>query len=79
MPGHVLCLLDYVYAFLKGRRRQTTLCLDEFQRKYPSLNYYSDILRFVTADIPSTKKGVNAATFTPVDHFCKRMFKIGDA
>lgn len=79
MPGHVLCLLDYAYAFLRGRRGQATLCLDEFQRKYPSLNYYSDMLRFVTADIPPTEKGVNAAVFTSVDHFCKRMLKIGDA
>ena len=79
MPGHVLCLLDYAYAFLRGRRGQATLCLDEFQRKYPSLNYYSDILRFITADIPPTEKGVNAAVFTSVDNFCKRMLKIGDA
>ena len=79
MPGHVLCLLDYAYAFLRGRRGQATLCLDEFQRKYPSLNYYSDMLRFVTTDIPPTEKGVNAAVFTSVDHFCKRMLKIGDA
>lgn len=78
MPAHVLCLLDYAYAFPRGRRRQTTLCLDEFQKKYPSLNYYSDMLRFVTADTPPTEKGVNAAVFTSIDHFCKRMLKIGD-
>ena len=79
MPGHVLCLIDYAYAFLRGRRGQATLCLDEFHRKYPSLNYYSDMLRFVTADLPPTEMGVNAAVFTSIDHFCKRMLKIGDA
>jgi hypothetical protein len=36
------------------------------------------MLRFVTTDIPATEKGVNAAIFTSVDHFCKRMLKIGD-
>lgn len=78
MPGHVLCLIDYTHALLRERRGQAALCLGEFQRKYPSLNYYSDILRFVTTDIPSTEKGVNTAVFTSVDHFCKRMLKIGD-
>ncbi|MDD4253496.1 MAG: hypothetical protein PHT74_10185 [Methanoculleus horonobensis] len=79
MPGHVLCLIDYTYAFLRGKRGQASLCLDEFRRKYPSLNYYSDMLRFVTADVPATERGVNAAVFTSVDHFCKKMLKIGDA
>ncbi|MDN7013730.1 hypothetical protein FGW20_11945 [Methanoculleus sp. FWC-SCC3] len=78
MPGHVLCLIDYAYAFLRGKRGQAALCLDEFRRKYPSLNYYSDMLRFVTADIPATERGVNAAVFISVDHFCKKMLKIGD-
>ena len=52
------------------------LCLDEFRRKYPSLNYYSDMLRFVTA--ADAHDGVNTAVFTSVDHFCKKMLKIGE-
>lgn len=79
MPGHVLCLLDYAYAFLRGKRGQAALCLEEFRRKYPSLNYYSDMLRFVTDTVPATERGVNAAVFTSVDQFCKKMLKIGDA
>ena len=80
MPGHVLCLIDYAYAFLRGRRGQAGLCLDEFRRRYPSMNYYSDLLLFVTAadDAPARPDGVNQAVFTSVDHFCKRMLKIGD-
>jgi len=79
MPGHVLHLIDYVYAVLRGRQGQAALCLDEFQRKYPSLNYYSDLLRFVTIDAPACPDGLNRAVFTSVDHFCKRMLRIGEA
>jgi len=78
MPGHVLCLIDYAYAFLRGRKEQAGLCLDQFHRKYPSLNYYSDILRFVTADLPATQNGIKLAVFTSVDHFCKKMLKIAE-
>mgnify|MGYP000848494433 FL=1 len=79
MPGHVLCLIDYVYAFLRGRKEQANLCLDEFRRKYPSLSYYSDLLRFATtADLPARPEGINQAIFSSVDQFCKRMLKIGD-
>ncbi|HOI14126.1 MAG TPA: hypothetical protein PLG75_09715 [Methanoculleus sp.] len=78
MPGHVLCLIDYTYAFLRGRKEQAGLCLDQFHRKYPSLNYYSDILRFVTADLPATENGIKLAVFTSVDHFCKKMLKIAE-
>ncbi len=78
MPGHVLCLIDYTYAFLRRRQVQAALCLDEFHRKYPSLNYYSDLLRFVTADAPAGQEGACRAVFVSVDHFCKRMLKIGE-
>lgn len=78
MPGHVLCLIDYTYAFLRGRKEQAGLCLDQFHRQYPSLNYYSDILRFVTADLPATENGIKLAVFTSVDHFCKKMLKIAE-
>jgi len=79
MPGHVLCLIDYAYAFFRGRRGQASLCLDEFQRKYPSLNYYADLLQFITADdAPTRPAGLNRSVFTSVDHFCKRMLKIGE-
>ncbi len=76
LPGHVLCLIDYTYAFLRGKRVQAGLCLDEFRRKYPSLNYYSDMLGFVTA--AGAHDGANTAVFTSVDHFCKKMLKIGE-
>ena len=78
MPGHVLCLLDYAYAFLRGRQGPALLCLDEFRRKYPALNYYSDMLGFITADISTRPDGTNRAVFTSVDHFCKRMLKISE-
>ncbi|WP_292521316.1 hypothetical protein [Methanoculleus sp.] len=78
MPGHVLCLIDYAYAFLRGRRGQAALCLEEFRRKYPSLNYYSDLLGFATAETTVRPDGVNRAIFTSIDHFCKRMLKIGE-
>ncbi len=78
MPGHVLSLIDYTYAYLRGRQGQATLCLEEFHRKYPSLNYYSDLLRFVTADPPAGRKGACRAVFVSVDHFCRRMLKIAE-
>ncbi|MFA7198808.1 MAG: hypothetical protein WC093_05915 [Methanoculleus sp.] len=79
MPGHVLCLIDYAYAFFRGRRGRASLCLDEFHRKYPSLNYYADLLQFITADdAPIRSAGLNRAVFISIDHFCKRMLKIGD-
>ncbi len=77
MPGHVLHLTDYAYAVLRRRQRQAELSLDEFQKKYPSMNYYSDLLRFVTIDAPTHSEGLNRVIFTSVDHFCKRMLKIG--
>jgi len=78
MPGHVLHLIDYLYAFLRGRMDQANLSLDEFHRKYPSLNYYSEILRFVTTEIPPTEKSVKRVVFLSVDNFCKKMLRIGE-
>jgi hypothetical protein len=57
---------------------QANLSLDEFHRKYPSLNYYSEILRFVTTEIPPTEKSVKRAVFLSVDNFCKKMLRIGE-
>ncbi|HOB18952.1 MAG TPA: hypothetical protein PKK74_09735 [Candidatus Methanoculleus thermohydrogenotrophicum] len=78
MPRHVLHLINYVHALLRGRQGQAALCLDEFRRKYPSLNYYSDLLWFITIDAPIRADGANLAIITSVDNFCRRMLKIGE-
>ncbi|MDD2474047.1 MULTISPECIES: hypothetical protein [unclassified Methanoculleus] len=78
MPGHVLCLIDYAYAFFRRKSGPANRCLDEFRRKYPSLDYYSDLLRFLTTDIREAQDASNRAVFTSIDHFCKKMLKIAE-
>ncbi len=78
MAGHVLAVADFAHAYLRGKQNQALLCLGDFKRKYPSLQYYADLLEFVVADCSGTVDGSRQVVFRSVDNYCIRMIGIKD-
>lgn len=76
MPERVLYLIDYGHAVFRGRPDKAALFISELQKRYPSLKYYLDLLQFITSEAPAHSDSVNAAIFTSIDGFCKRVLKI---
>lgn len=78
MPGHALAVIDVAHAHLRGRQNQATLCLEDMQRRYPSLQYYADLLEFIIADCSGTIAGSRQAVFRSVDNYCMRAIGVRD-
>ncbi len=76
MAGHVLAIADFAHAFLRGKQTESTLCLESFKRKYPSQNYYADLLEFVVVEGTGKVEGIRGAVFRSVDNYCQRMLGI---
>jgi hypothetical protein len=76
MAGHILLVIDFAYAYIRGRQSQATLFLDEFKRTYPALSYYSSLLEFVTTECSDKVDGIRRTVFLSVDSFCMRMLNL---
>ncbi|MDK2973921.1 MAG: hypothetical protein PWP08_292 [Methanofollis sp.] len=51
MPQYVLDLLDLSFSLFSGLEKESFVRLEDLKRKYPSNNYYLDLIRYLAHDI----------------------------
>ncbi len=76
MPVHVLQILDFGYAFMKGKTEQAGLCLDEFGDTFPQFRYFSGLMEYIVVVQKLQDNDTRRAVFRAIDQFCIRMLQI---
>jgi hypothetical protein len=76
MPVHILQMVDFGHAYLKGWEDQAELCLHAFQGTFPEYLFFSQLLDYLAFREPVSRKKDRAAVFQAVDQFCMRMLNI---
>jgi hypothetical protein len=72
----VLQLIDFGYAFMKGKMEPARLCLDEFGQTFPQFRYFSGLMEYIVVVQKLQDNDTRRAVFRAIDQFCIRMLQI---
>ncbi|MEA2034610.1 MAG: hypothetical protein U9N40_03850 [Euryarchaeota archaeon] len=78
MPLHIIMILDFGYAYLKGKNKQAEICLEEFSKTFPTFSYFSELLQYIVIKDTNQSKQKKFVVFKAIDQFCIRTLPIKD-